>query len=693
MRLLDTIFIALRQISKKKEMNQKKYTKSGLFIAFIAMLSFSTNTFAQQLGIYTFTGHTCAAPLTAVSAQPANAVFSDYSLTGATCTAAAAVYNSNGWTLGAALDPTKYFEFTITPNACTVMNLDSLKFLHRVSSYAGAVTVVLRSSLDGFTADLHNAPITAINSNVNLGIDLPASFNGLTSAVTFRTYVVNILSAGATYRHDNVELIGTATAYPLADYYQDLDGDGFGNAAVFVNTCTPVGYVANADDCDDNNNLVGAGNIYYQDFDTDGFGNAAITQTACTQPVGYVSNGDDCDDNNNEIHPGATETCDGIDNNCIGGIDDNVVSQTWYLDSDTDGFGNPAVSQSNCAQPVGYVLNDDDCDDNDNLVGVATTVYYADADTDGFGDAAIDSVACTQPAGYVSNADDCDDSDNLIGAGLSYYPDVDSDTYGDANASATVACTPPANYVTDNTDCNDANPNQYPGATEIPNNSVDEDCNGSDLNTLGSQLAQYVFTGNLCATPVLGVTAQPANALFSDYLASDSLTCAAGNNIINYSNWNTAATLDLAKYYEFTVTPDNCYELSLTQLTFLHRVSNTGGTPFVHVRSSLDNFASDVFTTQITAPGTDFIETVPLTGPFASIQGPVSFRFYVVSMGTSGATYRNDNVSLTGFINALPLQTYYADADNDGFGNPAVDSMDCAAPAGYVTDNTDCNDN
>ncbi|OGS78240.1 MAG: hypothetical protein A3D31_14840 [Candidatus Fluviicola riflensis] len=766
-------------------MNQKKYTKSGLFIAFIAMLSFSTNTFAQQLGIYTFTGHTCAAPLTAVSAQPANAVFSDYSLTGATCTAAAAVYNSNGWTLGAALDPTKYFEFTITPNACTVMNLDSLKFLHRVSSSAGAVTVVLRSSLDGFTADLHNAPITAINSNVNLGIDLPASFNGLTSAVTFRTYVVNILSAGATYRHDNVELIGTATAYPLADYYQDLDGDGFGNAAVFVNTCTPVGYVANADDCDDNNNLVGAGNIYYQDFDTDGFGNAAITQTACTQPVGYVtndddcddnnnlvgvattvyyqdfdtdgfgnaavtqtactqpvgyvsndddcddnnnlvgvattvfyadtdndtygdggstiiactqpvgyvSNGDDCDDNNNAIHPGATETCDGIDNNCVGGIDDNVVSQTWYLDSDTDGFGNPAVSQSNCAQPVGYVLNDDDCDDNDNLVGVATTVYYADADTDGFGDAAIDSVACTQPAGYVSNADDCDDSDNLIGAGLSYYPDVDSDTYGDANASATVACTPPANYVTDNTDCNDANPNQYPGATEIPNNSVDEDCNGSDLNTLGSQLAQYVFTGNLCATPVLGVTAQPANALFSDYLASDSLTCAAGNNIINYSNWNTAATLDLAKYYEFTVTPDNCYELSLTQLTFLHRVSNTGGTPFVHVRSSLDNFASDVFTTQITAPGTDFIETVPLTGPFASIQGPVSFRFYVVSMGTSGATYRNDNVSLTGFINALPLQTYYADADNDGFGNPAVDSMDCAAPAGYVTDNTDCNDN
>jgi hypothetical protein len=775
----------LHQISKKKEMIQKKYSKSGLFVAIIAMLSFSTTTFAQQLGIYAFTGNTCPAPLTAVSAQPANAVFSDYSRTGATCTAAADVFNSTGWTIGATLDPAKYFEFTITPNACTVMNLDSLKFLHRVSTSGGAVTVVVRSSLDGFTADLHNAPIASVNTNVNLGIDLPASFNGLTSAVTFRTYVVNILSISATYRHDNVALIGTATTYPLANYYQDLDGDGFGNPAVFVNTCTPVGYVANSTDCDDNNNLVTSGIIYYQDLDGDSFGNAAVTQTACTQPVGYVtndddcndnnnligvattvyyqdldgdsfgnaaitqtactqpvgyvandddcndnnnlvgvattvfyadtdndtygdggstiiactqpvgyvSNGDDCNDNNNAIYPGATETCDGIDNNCFGGIDDNVVSQTWFIDSDNDGFGNGAISQSNCAQPIGYVLNANDCDDNNNLVGVASTVYYADADADGFGNVAIDSVACTQPVGYVANSSDCDDNNNTVGVAQSYYPDADGDNYGSAAASALVTCTPPANYVTDNTDCNDANPNQYPGATEIPDNSVDEDCNGSDLNTLGSQLAQYTFTGNLCATPVLGVTAQPANATFSNYLASDSVNCAAGNNIINYTGWNTNATLDLTRYYEFTVTPDNCYELSLTQLTFLHRVSNTGGTPFVHVRSSLDNFTTDVFTTQITAPGTDFTETVPLTGPFASIQGPVSFRFYVVSIGTSGATYRNDNVSLTGFINALPQQTYYADADGDGFGDAAIDSMDCAAPAGYVLDNTDCNDN
>lgn len=40
----------------------------------------------------------------------------------------------------------------------------------------------------------------------------------------------------------------------------------------------------------------------------------------------------------------------------------------------------------------------------------------------------------------------------------------------------------------------------------------------------------------------------------------------------------------------------------------------------------------------------------------------------------------------------LPVLTYYADADNDGFGDFTNDSLDCSQPAGYVLNSDDCDD-
>lgn len=88
---------------------------------------------------------------------------------------------------------------------------------------------------------------------------------------------------------------------------------------------------------------------WYQDADGDGFGNANQTQSSCTQPNGYVSDNTDCDDSDSNTNPGAQEnTTDGIDNDCDGLTDECIE------DADCSGV---------CINGVCYDLcdTDDDC--------------------------------------------------------------------------------------------------------------------------------------------------------------------------------------------------------------------------------------------------------------------------------------------------------------------------------------------
>ena len=54
-------------------------------------------------------------------------------------------------------------------------------------------------------------------------------------------------------------------------YYQDGDGDGFGNSVISVSAVNaPTGYVLNGTDCDDNDNSVWRTGNFYVDVDNDG---------------------------------------------------------------------------------------------------------------------------------------------------------------------------------------------------------------------------------------------------------------------------------------------------------------------------------------------------------------------------------------------------------------------------------------
>ncbi len=120
---------------------------------------------------------------------------------------------------------------------------------------------------------------------------------------------------------------------------------------------------------------------WYQDADGDGFGDINNSQQSCTQPTGYVSDNTDFDDNNSSAYPNAPELCNGIDDNGNGTIDENstdcgigevcengscVSAVTYYQDADGDGFGDGVNSIiAGSTAPSGYVANMGDCDDSD----------------------------------------------------------------------------------------------------------------------------------------------------------------------------------------------------------------------------------------------------------------------------------------------------------------------------------------
>ena len=494
-------------------------------------------------------------------------------------------------------------------------------------------------------------------------------------------------------------------------YYQDLDGDSFGNSNTTVLACfAQPGLVLNNQDCNDNNAAINPNTVWYADADGDGFGNIAVTQTTCIQPNGYVANNTDCNDNNALA---------------------NVVT-TWYADTDGDGYGNAANSMQNCGQPAGYVANSTDCNDasaainpaaveiyngiDDNCnnsvdEGFTPVNYYLDNDGDGVGGNTFVLGVTSPGANYVLITGDCNDNsavmypgntetcDNLdndcdasVDEGLiyvTYFQDSDGDNYG--NVSVTLSsCNVPQGYVLDSTDCNDQNSAINPGALDIPGNGIDEDCSGLDAPIVAAQLGIYEFT-QPSGCPVLAntVTTQPANASFSIYTNVGG-SCTAAANVFNNNTWNTGAVVDPANYNEFSIQADSCFGLTLTKLTFTNKVSNVNTIPTWHLRSSLDNFAADIASDSITTNAV-LNDTVLLGAAFSNVN-QVTFRFYITGISTTGATWRNDNVSLWGFINSVQPQTFYADTDGDGFGDAANTLLSCTLPAGYSTNNTDCDD-
>ena len=61
---------------------------------------------------------------------------------------------------------------------------------------------------------------------------------------------------------------------------------------------------------------------------------------------------------------------------CDGGKCQGCTKTTYYKDADSDGYGDPNASQQACTQPLGYVENNQDCDDLDWQANPLNSNYH-----------------------------------------------------------------------------------------------------------------------------------------------------------------------------------------------------------------------------------------------------------------------------------------------------------------------------
>jgi hypothetical protein len=184
----------------------------------------------------------------------------------------------------------------------------------------------------------------------------------------------------------------TATCPFVYDFEPDADADGVGDGS---------------DNCDNN------ANPGQEDFDNDGAGDACDPD----DDNDTYPDVNDCAPKDATINPGATETCNGIDDDCDTNIDEGVTT-TFYADADNDGYGNPNASVQACSAPAGYVANGNDCNDNNSAVNPAAVEVCDGIDNDcdgltdeGFTNTDGDSLAdCVDPDDDNDNVPDASDA-------------------------------------------------------------------------------------------------------------------------------------------------------------------------------------------------------------------------------------------------------------------------------------------
>jgi hypothetical protein len=160
--------------------------------------------------------------------------------------------------------------------------------------------------------------------------------------------------------------------------------------------------------------------------------------------------------------------------------------------------------------------------------------------------------------------------------------------------------------------------------------------------TLASDvLAKYTFPAG-SGIPLASAT----NFTAGTFTESAGLIFEDFGDTFSYNSWDFGGT----DYYEFSASPAATFHMTLTNLTFNQDKENSNTPDNWVLRSSIDNYVSDIATAATLDDDFAADTDVDLTGgTFDNIQA-VTFRLYGLDAAGSGAAWKVDNVELNGTV-------------------------------------------
>jgi len=553
---------------------------------------------------------------------------------------------------------------------------------------------------------------------------------------------------------------------PEKVYYCDEDSDEHFSSAVFGTCrdwgCVPIGcQEAQGDDCDDQDPLVHPGSeetcngvddncvngadeggvcpvvSYYCDSDEDDHASLSPTGTCgtfeCVPTDCWIEPGEDCNDNETLVHPEAQEVCNGIDDNCVDGVDEGGVcgDTIYYCDNDSDLYYASTTSGScgtfDCIPPGCIDMPGNDCNDNDPLVNPGMVevcngidddcvegadngscpevTYFCDNDDDGYlsqtSSGTCSSFDCMPQDCGEQAGDDCNDNKPLVNPGMeevcngidddctdgvdedgvcevtAYYCDVDEDGFVSTEESGSCDnfdCVPGGCVIEPGADCNDNKQLVNPDAQEDCGTEYDDNCDGytNDLDGIGC--VDYWLDGDGDGYYVSGAPSQCRCGPDDGYTALVEGDCNDSDPEVNVGADEVCNAVD-----------DDCD-------------GQTDEDDVCGITQYYCDLDSDLHTAAVASGSCDTANCVPegcdvQPGEDCDDDNPAANPDAEEDCDTP---FDDDCDGQSDEEDALNCTVYHRDLDEDGFGHTDDYKCLCAPNDLYdvtVPDDTDCNDN